>query len=285
MFKKKREKVLEPEYYTSATNEPTINYKVYYMSKKEKILYFLAAFIVGAAVGYLFYGGIGKDSDGRATMLTYIMNTIFCGGTGILTGKLFLPIRTNQIIVKRKKILRHQFMDLLESLTTSVASGKNVPNAFESARKDLLLQYSEKDYIIRELDLIVSSIENGIPIEDLLKDFGMRSDIGDITNFGNVFEVVYRKGGNIKEILRECHEIIADKVEIEKEIETKVASNKNEQNIMCIMPIILIVMMKSLGGSFADNFVSPIGIVTTTIAVGIFIGSYFIGKKVLEIKI
>jgi len=57
---KKNTKVEEPEpqYYMSATNMQMLNYKVYYMSKLEKILYFLLAFIVGAAVGYLFYGGV-----------------------------------------------------------------------------------------------------------------------------------------------------------------------------------------------------------------------------------
>ena len=61
LFTKKEKEPLEPQYYMSATNTPTYNYKVYYMSKKEKILYFLLAFAVGAVVGYLFYGGIGKN--------------------------------------------------------------------------------------------------------------------------------------------------------------------------------------------------------------------------------
>lgn len=57
MFKKKKEKELEPQYYMSETNMPVLNYRVYYMGKLEKILTFLFAFAVGAAVGYLFYGG------------------------------------------------------------------------------------------------------------------------------------------------------------------------------------------------------------------------------------
>ena len=59
MNKGKKEKVVEPEYYYSATKILVSNYKVCYLSKKEKIFYFLLAFIVGGAVGYLFYGGIG----------------------------------------------------------------------------------------------------------------------------------------------------------------------------------------------------------------------------------
>ncbi|MBQ7015755.1 MAG: hypothetical protein IJN10_02170, partial [Firmicutes bacterium] len=61
----KKEKNLEPEYFMSKTNIPTLNYKVYRLKLKEKILYFLVAFAVGAAVGYLFYGGIGKNEFGE----------------------------------------------------------------------------------------------------------------------------------------------------------------------------------------------------------------------------
>ena len=48
---RKAKKIKEPQYYSSATNMRTLNYKVYYMSGAEKILYFLIGFIVGAAVG------------------------------------------------------------------------------------------------------------------------------------------------------------------------------------------------------------------------------------------
>ena len=64
VFKKEEKEPPEPQYYTSATNMPTLNYKVYYMSKVEKLLYSLLAFAVGAGVGYLFYGGMGKNEFG-----------------------------------------------------------------------------------------------------------------------------------------------------------------------------------------------------------------------------
>ena len=46
----KKDKVIEPQYYVSATNMRTYNYKVYHMPVYEKILFFLLAFAVGAAL-------------------------------------------------------------------------------------------------------------------------------------------------------------------------------------------------------------------------------------------
>ena len=109
--KQKKEKGMSPQYFMSATNIQTLNYEVYYMSKKEKILYFAMAFVVGALVGYLFYGGLAKDEYGQATVFTYILNIIVMVGVGGIAGKMFLPIRVEQIIEKRKRQLKRQFRE------------------------------------------------------------------------------------------------------------------------------------------------------------------------------
>ena len=54
---------------------------------------------------------------------------------------------------------------------------------------------------------------------------------------------------------------------------------------MIAMPILLIGMIKMLSAEFAANFTTPSGIVSTTIAVIMFIAAYKIGQVVLEIKI
>lgn len=282
---KKKEKELEPQYYLSATNIQTLNYKVYYMKPLEKMLYFLLAFVVGAIVGYLFYGGIGQDEFGNPTKLTYILNTVISCTVGIAAGIMFLPIRTKQIIKKRQNVLKSQFRDMLESLTTSLGAGKNVNDSFKTIYDDLKVQYEEDAYILKELEIILSGTTNNVDIEDVLMDFGKRSGLEDIESFANVFKICYRKGGNIKDTIRSTHEILSDKMEISEDIETIVTGSKNEQNIMIVMPIILIAMMKMMSEEFAANFTTVSGIISTTIAVGMFVASYFIGKSVLDIKV
>ena len=285
LFTKKEKKEVEPQYYMSATNMPTYNYKVYYMSKKEKVLYFLLAFVVGAVVGYLFYGGIGKDEFGNPTILTHVLNVTISSSVGIIAGALFLPIKTEQIMNKKKAQLKKQFRDMLESLTTSLGAGKNINDSFYGIYDDLKVQYEEDAAIIKELEVILAGIANNNDIEDLLMDMGQRSGIEDIESFANVFKISYRKGGNIKDTIRNTHEILSDKMEISEDIETVVTGSKNEQNIMMVMPIFLIGMIKMTSEDFAANFTTITGILSTTVAVGMFIAAYFIGRKVLDIKI
>ncbi len=282
---KKQKKVLEPQYYMSATNIPAYNYKVYYMKPLEKLLYFLLAFVIGAAVGYLFYGGIGKDEFGEPTRLTVVLNIIIPGIVGLIAGKLFIPVQTKNIQQKNKNTLKRQFRDMLDSLTTSLGAGKNVNDSFISVYDDLKVQYDDDAYILKELEIVIAGIHNNVAMEELLLDFGNRSGIEDIKSFSEVFKISYRKGGNIKDIIRNTNEILKDKMEITEEIETLVTSNKTEQNIMIIMPIMLIALIKFMSPEFSNNFVSPTGLMSTTLSIVMFVAAYFVGKKILDIKL
>lgn len=281
----KEKKELEPQYYMSATNIPTYNYNVYHMSKVERIVYFLIAFVAGAALGYLFYGGIGKDEFDQATTITYVLNVGISVTVGTTAGIIFVPTRVDAIIAKKKAELNRQFRDMLEALTTSLNAGKNVNDSFYAVYEDLKVQYDEDAFILKELELVLSGINNNIPIESVLEDFGKRSGNEDIKSFANVFSISYRKGGNIKDVIKNTHSILSDKMEINEEIETLVASNKMEQNIMIVMPIALIAIIKMMSPDFSKNFVSPAGIVSTTIGLIVFVAAYFIGKAVMKIKV
>lgn len=282
---KKEKKELEPQYYMSATNIPTYNYKVYYMSFLEKVLYFLIAFAVGAAIGYLFYGGIAADEFGEPTQLTKILNVTISSVVGIVAGFLYLPMRTEQIIDKKRNDLKLQFRELLDALATSLGSGKNVVDSFKSAYDDLRIIYSDETAVIKELAIILDGMNNNVDIEVSLKDFAIRSGIADIESFANVFETCYRKGGNIRDVIKNTQQILSEKMEVEMEIQTIVSGSANEQMIMTVLPIALIAIIKFMSPEFSSNFTTPVGLISTTIAVGLFIAAHFVGKAVLKIKI
>lgn len=282
--KNKVQQAIEPQWYMSATNIPTYNYNVYYMKKSEKIMYFLIAFIIGAVIGYLFYGGLAKE-DGYATKTTYILNIVICSIVGLVAAKIFVPSRQKSIIEKQRRKLNNQFRDMLEALNTSLGAGKNVVDSFKAVYDDMKVQYEEDAYILKELEVIISGMANNIDIEVLLEDFGRRSGIDDISSFANVFKICYRKGGNIKDTIRSTHSILSDKMEINEEIETIVTSSKTEQNMMLVMPVILVGMIKMMSPDFAEKFASTTGVISTTIAVVIFFIAYMVGKKVLDIKV
>ncbi len=272
-----------PQYLAGKLDEPMLNYAEYYMSAGEKVLYSLLLFVAGALVGWAFYGGLFKV-NGEATTATKISNLIVMAISGIIALKVFFKSVNTYLKEKRAAALSDQFRSLLDSINTSLSSGSTMNDAFINAPKALLNQYGEGAYIIKELDEIIVGIHNGLTLEAMLSDFAARSDNEDIQNFSNVVENCYRMGGDFKSVVRTTKDVISDKMAVSAEIATKVSSNKLQHNAMCIIPVVLVLMLKNMSSMFAENLATPIGVVATTITVGIVIGSYFWGKKIINIK-
>lgn len=255
-------KVQEPQYINSALNTPMLNYKTYVMNGQEKTITFLLAFIVGGIVGLTFYGGQFRDADGVVTTATSISNLITFVLVGIAAWFIFYPMRCQQLKNKRKKELTQQFRSLLEALAVSLSSGMNMSESLVSAYNDLKIEYSENAYIISEVKEMIDGIQNNIPIEDMMKSLGERSEIEDIKNFGTVFEICYRAGGNMKDIVRRTNNIISEKIEISNEIETALASNKSQFSAMMVIPVVLMLMLRMMSSSFAASFATIPGIIS-----------------------
>lgn len=278
-----KNKEREPKYVLSPLNNNMINYAEYYMSVTEKIGYFLLTFLLGGMAGLVFYGGMFK-SEGEATVATYISNIVVFCLVGGIAAIFFVPAIKNNLKEKRDKRLAKQFMDMLEVLSTSLSAGNTVNDAFLNARTDMLGQYSENDMIIQELSEIIAGLNNGKTLEEMLTSFGKRSCSEDIENFSNVVSNCYRLGGNFRDVIRKTRNIISDKMSISDEIDTKLASNKLQHNAMCVMPIILVMMLKMSNSSFSDNLSSGLGIIITTVAIALFVASYFWGRKIINIR-
>lgn len=271
-----------PEFIPSPLNNNMINYAEYYLSATEKIIFFLITFIAGGAAGLVFYGGLFKV-DGEATMATTISNTVVFCVIGCIAAKFFVPVLRESMRQKRSKKLEKQFVNMLDGLASSLAAGNTVNGAFVNAEADMKNQYSEDEVIVREISEIVLGLGNGRTLEEMVAAFGARSNSEDIENFSNVISNCHRMGGNFKDVIRKTRDIISDKSAIADEITTKLASNKLQHNAMCIMPIVLVAMLRMSSRSFADNLASPLGVVVTTLAIGLFVASYFWGRKIIDI--
>lgn len=280
----KKEKVIVPSTLPSPLNNPMTNYAVYHMSFIETVMYFILILIIGGAVGLVFFGGLFKNADGEATSATMISNLVVFLGVGFVAVKLFMPALRESLKQKRNKKLTKQFMDLLETLSTSLSSGNTLSDAFINAKKDLAGQYTSSDMIVIELDEILSGINNFKSIEIMLEDFGNRSCNEDIKNFSNVISNCYRLGGNFKDVVRHTRDIISDKRAVADEIDTKLSSNRMQLNAMCFMPVLLVGMLKVTNESFANNLSSFLGVIVTCISIGIFVGAYYWGRKIIDIK-
>lgn len=282
-MKKKEKKKKPSQYLPSELNTKMLNYCVYVMKPMEKIVYLLALTLIGGCVCMVFYANLFMK-DGEATMATHISNFIVFFGGGVLAAIKFIPIVEAHLCDKRKNVLKLQFREMLAALATAFSAGENLLGAFQSAKKEMDLQFGPASYISKETDEILAGMNSNISIQRLLGNFAARSGLEDIDNFSDIISICYQKGGNMKSVVRNTYDLIGDKITISEEIKTKLTSNKLQQQVMSVIPIFLIGYLRVSSSSFAESFASFTGVITMTIAVGIFVGAYIYGRKILDIK-
>jgi tight adherence protein B len=278
---KKKEK--EPQFYQSALNTALLNYKVYYMSVSEKIFSFLAFLVLGGIVGLIFYGNLFM-SDGEPTGATYISNIVVFAVAGLIANKIFAPVLEKSKCDKRKAVLAKQFREFLSSLNSSISSGSNIAMAIRTAHEDMVSQFGADAYIAQEVQEMRTGMDNNISIYVTLRNFAERSGIEDVADFANVFEICFQKGGDMQKVVRNSYDMMGNKMIIQEEIQTMMTSNRTQQSVMSVVPIAIIAFLRLSSSSFAESFASATGVLTMTVAIGIFVGSFLYGRKIIDIK-
>lgn len=259
--KEKKNKIVENKGITGIGTD----YTVYILSKTQRIMAVMCGFLIGYAASYAYF-----DSN--------ILGVI----VGVCLGWKAISIYTNMLHKKRLQDLRVQFRDMLESLSNSYTVGMTANRAFHAAYSDMVVEHGESSYIAKELSLICMAHDNqGIEIKELMNDFAQRSGLDDVKSFAGVFDVSSDLGGNIAKIIRETRDMIGEKIETELEIQTMVTGQKNQLNVLAVMPVV----MSLLTRSFSNGSGGMLVIVVKIIALVFFVFAYWMGTKIVDIKV
>ena len=233
------------------------------------ILAFIIGFGAGFAVLFIFY---------KIVILSIIGGAIF-GVVNIITS-------AQSAITKRKQKLRVQFFDLLEAMSVAMRAGSPPLKALESAREDLSLIYPNSNDIMVEINIIIGRFNNAVPLSEAFSDFAQRSGLEDIASFASIYATIEGKSSRADEIVRETQQIIADKMEIEMEIDTLLTAAKMELNIMLLMPIVILGIIGYAGGGFMDAIYSTsAGRIVSTGGLIIFIICFIMARKFSNVKL
>lgn len=243
------------------------DYEIYVMSVTEKVIGIGMGFSAGFLVSMVFFRNL--------------LLSVVAGGILIIPSCMKFQ---EYLKKKRKRNLLLQFKDMMEALTSSYSTGKNTPEAFQDAYVDMVDLYGKKSDIAHEIELIVTGLYNGMILNELLMNFASRSHLDDIENFATIFQVCSQYGGDLKKVVGETRVIINDKINTELEIETLLTANRNELNIMAVMPILLMLTLNGAGNmSIVQN--TPENVITKLAALGMFAFSYMLGRKIIDIKV
>lgn len=250
------------------TNSP-VDYDLYEMAFREKLICIITASIVIFAAGYIFY---------RSIVLSLIITPL---------ALLYPKFRTKEIITKRKAELNLQFREALYSVASSLSAGKSIETALKDALKELTIQYSDAEtYILAELRQINKRIEMNETIEEALADFAVRSHLEDILNFTDVFTICKRTGGNLVQVVKNTAEIISEKIDVKQEINVLLTEKRLEYKVLNMIPVFIVLMLSTSAEEFMSPvFTEPLGRAAMTFSLMLFTAAYFISRQIMDIEV
>jgi len=233
----------------------------------------IIAFLIGSAMGFLIL------------FIFYKLIILSLIGGGIL-GIINILASMHSSTKKRRIKLRMQFFDLLEAMSVAMRAGNPMLRSLQSAREDLILIYPENSDIVIELDIIIGKFNNAVPLSAAFSDLAKRSGLEDIASFASIYATIEGKSGRADEIVRETQQIIADKMEIEMEIDTLMTAAKSEVNIMLMMPLVILGIIGYAGAGFIDAiYTTGVGRLVSTGGLAVFVFSYILARKFSNVKL
>lgn len=250
------------------STEKEIDYRVYKMSIKEYIKYYLLIFCIIGVFAYIFY---------KSYIAFFIM---------IPSSYFFMKFIKDKLNKDRKRKLTIQFKEFCMSLSAQLIAGYSMENAIKESFIEMKQMYGGDAYICYELSIILTKIAINKPIEISLGEFAKRSNIEDIYLFAEVISIAKRSGGDIIEIVKNAADTIYQKIEVEREIDTIINSKKFEQNIMNIVPILIVLYVDFTSRSMMTiMYQTIIGRIVMTVCLILYIFTFFVSIKISTINI
>ena len=211
--------------------EKIIDYRDYRLNKKEMLRFALVGYTAFAILAYLFY---------KSIIVSLILGFAF-----VFLERYYREYKGSKL---REKLIV-QFKDLLYCISGSVAAGRYMNEALLEGEDVLKSIYGEKSLLAVELGNINKSIvKNRADAEEALSDLAKRSGLDDIRNFVEVYSICKETGGDMQKVVTDTAGMIAEKMQMKKEIKTLMAQKQFEARIVSVMPVAIILFL---------NLISP----------------------------
>lgn len=186
-------------------------------------------------------------------------------------------------VEKRKREFLDQFCDYLDSVSTSLAVGRNGYESFLAADEDMKGLYEKGAPVRYVSEHVAEGLKSGRSVPELLRELAAETGNPDVRTFGEIYQICNTEGGNLRIIVADTRNTILEKTAVEGEIQTVLAGPKNELNIMVLMPLVILASLRVIGGGLVANASSSL--VVNAVALCIFAVSYWLGRKIVDIRV
>ena len=244
------------------------DYREYRLSLLEWGRYLLEGAAACGLAAYVFY---------RSAIAFFLM---------LPAGFLWPFLQRKRLAGQRRERLRGQFREAVLILSSALAAGYSVENAFGASVPDLEQQYGRDGMITREFSYIAAQLRMNRTAEELLLSFAARSGIEEIESFAVIFSVSKRSRGELASVVNHVARVISDRVQVRGEIQMLTAEKQFEQKIMNLMPFGIVLYLDiSSPGYFDPMYETAAGRIVMSVCLALYLGSCALASRILQIEV
>ena len=241
------------------------DYRRYYFSKKEYVLFAIQALGIVSLVSYLFYH----------SLLAMVLVIPFY--------PVFLRMKAQVLLQKQKSMLQEQFKEAICALATALGAGYSIENAWKEARKEVEKLFGEHALIVQELNHMLAHLEMNVSLEELLSDFALRSGLEDVGSFCQVFLFAKRSGGDFIGIIHATANRISRKVDLQREIITDLAARRLESRVMNLVPLFMLLYLNLTSPGYFDLLYGNLsGVIIMSLCLLFYLLAYVWSERMLQ---
>ena len=241
------------------------DYRRYYFSKKEYVLFAIQALGIVSLVSYLFYH----------SLLAMVLVIPFY--------PVFLRMKAQVLLQKQKSMLQEQFKEAICALATALGAGYSIENAWKEARKEVEKLFGEHALIVQELNHMLAHLEMNVSLEELLSDVALRSGLEDVGSFCQVFLFAKRSGGDFIGIIHATANRISRKVDLQREIITDLAARRLESRVMNMVPMFMLLYLNLTSPGYFDLLYGNLsGVIIMSLCLLFYLLAYVWSERMLQ---
>lgn len=242
--------------------------KLLCITQKEKYFLYCKTILVVVILDYFFFRSLPA-----LLPLSYIGMRYFRSERKLLTDQ------------KREQV-REQFKEMLLLVSKGQKAGYSADNAFLAAYPEMLELYGAESSICQMLQMVRIARENRKPIPAVWNRIGEITEIREIAEFASIYCISHEKSGNVAGVMEKTAEIIASKIETEKEIRVLFSAKRLEQRIMNVMPFFIMLYMTLTSPGYFDRlYHTPVGLMIMSVCLGIYLAAYRVSWKIADIRL
>lgn len=247
---------------------PIVDYNKYVLNYKEIAVHFIFGSLFMGMVSYLFY-----DS-----FISWILLMPWV--------VLSLKKKREKLCKQRKQKLEAEFREMILSVSSNLQAGYSVENAFRETYQDIIVLYGRESVMAGEINLMLRRLSNNEQLEDILMNLAKRSGVNDIRDFADIFQIAKRSGGDLRAIIANTAQIIGDKQEVKREIETVISEKKLEQTIMRYIPFFIMFYISITSNGYFDSlYHNGFGWMIMTVGLAVYAVACLLSDRILDINI